>query len=331
MIFIAVTTPAIAQQNCAPLPASYSVLDLGTLGGSSSFAFAVNNSGAVTGESLIRGDSNDHAFLWTASAGMQDLGTLGGDYSVGAAINSLGNVAGDSDLPNGTTHAFLWTAPAGMQDLGSLAGPSGFSHAYGMEDHNRVAGTSETPTNTKGDAVVWSGPAINDLGSDKPYAYAINGRYQVAVTDVKNAFVWTPTGGFWTLDSRSGTSGSIPRAINNYGMLAGYDLDDIAGLPAAVVWNGIHIRGIGTLGGRTSTAYALSDNCQAVGVSELSDLLTQHAFIWTPQSGMLDLNTLLPANSGWELLSAYGINAKGQIVGQGITHSRYHAYILTPM
>lgn len=32
---------------------------------------------------------------------------------------------------------------------------------------------------------------------------------------------------------------------------------------------------------------------------------------------MLDLNTLLPPDSGWKLADAKGINNRGEIVGQG--------------
>ncbi len=62
-----------------------------------------------------------------------------------------------------------------------------------------------------------------------------------------------------------------------------------------------------------------------------------HAFLasLTPGAlgyGGLDLNSLLPANSGWILTSATGINDAGQIVGYGIDPSGvYSGYELTPV
>jgi probable HAF family extracellular repeat protein len=43
------------------------VVDLGTLGGTSSHAWAVNASGQVVGESRLSGDTMTHPFLWTAA------------------------------------------------------------------------------------------------------------------------------------------------------------------------------------------------------------------------------------------------------------------------
>jgi len=43
---------------------------------------------------------------------------------------------------------------------------------------------------------------------------------------------------------------------------------------------------------------------------------------------MVDLNSLLPANSGWTLTQASAINNEGQIVGYGIHNGATHAFLL---
>jgi probable HAF family extracellular repeat protein len=73
----------------------YAITDLGTLGGSESYALGINNSGLVVGNSNPAGDPNYHATLWSGSAAT-DLGTLGGTYGVGYAINSARQIAGTS-------------------------------------------------------------------------------------------------------------------------------------------------------------------------------------------------------------------------------------------
>jgi hypothetical protein len=45
---------------------------------------------------------------------------------------------------------------------------------------------------------------------------------------------------------------------------------------------------------------------------------------------MIDLQTRIPADSGWTLLAALGINERGQISGFGIHDGQYRAFLLTP-
>src|SRR4029450_5669696 len=79
--------------------------DLGTLGGSTSVANAVNNYGQVAGWSYTaRGQQ--HAFLWDPVNGMRDLGALGGTGSAAYGINDAGQVAGTAQNAAGTPRAF---------------------------------------------------------------------------------------------------------------------------------------------------------------------------------------------------------------------------------
>ena len=45
---------------------------------------------------------------------------------------------------------------------------------------------------------------------------------------------------------------------------------------------------------------------------------------------MVDLNTFLPPNSGWEIIVASGINSQGQIVGYGVFAGATRAFVMTP-
>jgi probable HAF family extracellular repeat protein len=86
------------------------MVDLGTLGGTFSGAFAVSDSGHVVGWSFIAGDAEGHVFSWTKQGGMVDLGTLGGFTSSNAyAVNASGQVVGHSATAGDTeVHATLW-------------------------------------------------------------------------------------------------------------------------------------------------------------------------------------------------------------------------------
>ena len=90
---------------------------------------------------------------------------------------------------------------------------------------------------------------------------------------------------------------------------------------------------IGTLDGNRSFAYDINDNGQIVGYSDVfapgtSDV---HAFLYDKTEGMLDLNNLIPSDSGWELYTAIAINSSGQIVGHGGIGDESRAYLLTPV
>ncbi|MBC7527544.1 MAG: hypothetical protein H7308_08335, partial [Chthonomonadaceae bacterium] len=60
-----------------------------------------------------------------------------------------------------------------------------------------------------------------------------------------------------------------------------------------------------------------------------SDTENPHAFI-VRGGRLVDLNTLIPAGSGWELIFATGVNDKGQVVGMGLHENRLRAFLLSP-
>lgn len=115
---------------------------LGTLGGRSSYAQALNDSGHIVGSST---DASGflHAFLYAGS--MRDLGTLGGTTSAAYGINSAGDAVGYSKDSNGTSRAFVWKNGT-LFDLNALVDPSsGWSleAAYGINDAGQIAGTGK--------------------------------------------------------------------------------------------------------------------------------------------------------------------------------------------
>src|SRR4051812_32226199 len=110
----AVAVPVVGAASSAT--AETVPLDLGTLGGPTSAAVAVNASGAVTGDSDTASGAV-HAFRWVGGT-MQDLGTLGGRDSHAVAMNTDGEVAGYAQTSSGQWRAVLWPAKGKVKNLG---------------------------------------------------------------------------------------------------------------------------------------------------------------------------------------------------------------------
>jgi probable HAF family extracellular repeat protein len=302
-----------AQAQDAIVAPTYTVKDLGTLGGPSSFALGINDAGQVVGYSSTS-EGVSHAFLYDlkASPKMQDLGTLGG-HSSASDINDAGQVVGSSDTSNCSVagcvtdyHAFLYerSATPQMQDLGTLGvgtlGGINNSVAFSINDAGQVVGGASTSSDSY-HAFLYersATPEMQDLGTlggDYSDAYGINDAGQVV-----------------------GVSASASSSSFNHAFLY-----ERSATP--------QMQDLGTLGGNTAEAHDINDAGQVVGVSTTSSG-SFHAFLHdrsaTPK--MQDLNSLIRPNSGWSLEEARAINQRGQIVGLGERNGHNHAFLLTP-
>ena len=167
------------------------MIDLGTLGGTSSSGAAINSRGKVTGTAETV-DGEMHAFLWTHGK-MTDLGILPGmPPSGGQAINQRGEVAGTSGMR--FARAFLWVRGelSGLRPLET----GDFSSATAINERGDVAGVSRV-NRFFVRATVWIDGLPVDLGTlggVQSAALAINNRGWVtgwSNTSTSNrAFLW---------------------------------------------------------------------------------------------------------------------------------------------
>ena len=317
---------------------SYTITDLGSLGGTASVPVEVNNHGEVVGYSYTANNAAGHAFLYSHGR-MTDLGTLGGEISGAMSINDRGAVVGLSNIAPGSKQvdAFLERggklkdlgpvtpafAEGGMVsintdgdisglsvggydalidrhgthiDLGSLAGLG--SVARGLNDSGQVVGLSPTA----------SLPAAN--GSSQP-------------TVIVHAFLYSH-GKIRDLGTLGGTD-SAANAVNAHGAVVGAsETANDAGNDAFLYSQG-RMTDLGTLGGRASVAAAINDKGAVVGGS-LTSTSAIHGFI-DLRGRMVDLNSLIPAESGFVITGAEDINDRGQIVAQGYETSSPTAHL----
>ena len=307
------------------------IIDLGTLSGDDySIANDINNSGQVVGDSMNGAVS--HAFLYSDGA-MIGLGSFpGANSSEASGINSSGQVVGYSG-----SFAFLYSNGA-MTDLGTVPGATN-SVATDINDSGEVVGLSSSQ-GEPAHAFLYRNGAMTDLnaliGDDYSNATGINNSGQVV------GFSATYSSGFLSLEDAFLYSGgaisdlaTLPdaidikaHAINNSGQVVGYvtasDHTD-----HAFLYSGGAMTDLGFLPGATdSTAGGINDFGQVVGESGSASTGDYHAFLYSEEMGMVDLNSFLPAHSGWVLTRATAINNNGQIVGVGDGPNGSHAFLL---
>jgi probable HAF family extracellular repeat protein len=119
------------------------MVDLGTLGGSQSFANSVNGASQIVGWADTA-SGRQHAFL-DQSGHMTDLGTLGGAQSEARSINLSGEIVGWADTAGGKQDAFIRTG-SNLVDIGRLLTDATSSVANDVDNNGDVVGTAQTAT-----------------------------------------------------------------------------------------------------------------------------------------------------------------------------------------
>ena len=272
------------------------------------------------------------AFLWRFGAGMTALPTLGGVNAAWGGINNVGQVAGyaenthkDPACPgkvavNGTGpqlfdfEAVVWGPKTGqIRQLSPLPGDT-VAMANSINDYGQVVGTSGTCANT------------------------VVGGFEAG----PHAVLWEPDGSVHDLGNFGGTvntailaNGTEAWTINNRGMITGQavlkgnaafhpflwtkqtGMIDLGVLPGDLVGAGLNMNSLGEIVGASVSAPGPSTG-------------DPRAFLWR-QGTMMDLNDLVPADSPLYLLTAFGINDEGDIVGFGVTDAGdIHGFLATP-
>lgn len=315
----------------------YVVIDLGTLGGDSSFAYGINDNGQVVGGAETSNGS-EHAFLYSNGV-MQDLGTVGGDYSCARGINDNGKIVGDSQFSHDSyTHAFLYSNGL-MQDLGGLGVSN--SSACDINNDGQTVGYSIMGYGYF-HAFLYSKGSLKDLGSllggEDNSACGINNNGQVVGsswvgnTRRSHAFLYS-NGSVQDLGKLRGGEESFAYQINNHGQVVGQSqFRPYSYACHAFLYANGKMRDLGTLGGENSFALGINDSEQVIGNSRLNrEPPGYHPFLYS-NGIMRDLNDLITPTSGWELKEAWAINNAGQIVGYGANPSgKTHAFLLNPL
>jgi len=233
-------------------------IDLGTLGGASSYSADINGSDVVVGWSDTKSGAT-HAFRWTASAGMTDLGALAGDSESRAVAIIDGSMAGGGQIlgvsgSEGNWTPVVWTASGSISRLPIPLIPNfSFGLPVGFNSHGDVVGWDAGGGGQHGWA--WSASdgkydlsANVDGGSNEGSAGGITGTGLVVLTtraftchqtaECWRTYTWSQTSGY----SSIGTPGSDPEAnvtglgVNEAGTIVGWSTQNGPSAPSAYRW-----------------------------------------------------------------------------------------------
>lgn len=318
---ISLTSPAYCD--------TYTITDLGVSLGTNSHASGINNQGQVVG--YWQDAAGAHAFLYN-SGSFSDLGSLGGTNHYALSINSAGQVVGFGESAEGVRGFFF--SDGAMQSLGALGGLS--SYAWGLNDLGQISGHVAFSNEVAGYIYDANGVTnLGTLGGNESYGFGVNNASLVVGAGLNqhqkmNAFLWN-AGALTNLNDMlpalSGWELQEARGINNTGSIVGWGLFD--GVEQAFLFKAGQVTGLGLLPECTNS-FALGINSldEVVGSGTRPDGVNQ-AFLWKDGS-LINLNSLLSVDSGWDLQEARGINDAQQIVGFGLINGEEHAFLMSP-
>lgn len=255
----------------------YTVTDLGQVSGVS-----LNDAGQVVG-TRERSSGGFAGFVWDAKQGFRELGTPGGPWVQPAAISSSGLVVGHTYGNGAPVRPFVWSESRGMRAI-DLPASALYGEAVGVNRQGTVL-------------------------------------LKVRSSTADSIYTWNESSGLQpvALGDEARGMGYFPTDINDQGSILGHHYSPVT--PFVRFSDGQQLE-LGTLDGSWAGPSDLNNHGWVVGTAGTNptevchDSLcwteeTPHAFVWNPETGLVDLDAGDPSAQSY----AHAINDAGTVVG----------------
>jgi probable HAF family extracellular repeat protein len=299
------------------------------------FPEAINDSGEVVGQTTTSAGDVPFSYQGGTLANLSSaLGTAAttssilGNGSV-LGINSSGELTGSLFVAQGKSDGYVYNGK--VTEFGPLPGFYTGIIADGINSSGVSVGLSEynDANGADGHAFEFNGGSLVDLGTLPSANYSA----ATGINDSGEVIGWSGEAVKPAAGSGKVTL-TLDQEIDVLGSGIGGVLISEPSLAFTVGHGFIYnsstkaMTDLGTLGGAFSAALAINDSGEIVGTS-LTSGGDYHAFVDTGTT-MVDLNSLLAADSGWTLISADGVNSNGDIIGMGEFNGNFEGFLLTP-
>lgn len=307
---------------------SYRVVPLGTnfSSGGNSYSYRMSDSGIFT-TGITRPDSNNvyRPFTFSRSTGFVELPSpFGFGYSWGQSINDSGKT-----LIAGGSRSYVYDRDTDTyQELPNIFGGT----SVGAQDinNNLIVGAARAGSGELR-AFLWNNGVFTDLTALYGITDALKINDAGDIMCVRNYEPCLISNGILHIISSSGNYGGDPNGMNNSGTVVGMSVDT-TGLARGFKYNGVSQVLPIVNGFNPAHPKDISDCDQIVGTGFTmppNAVFTRAFLMWNGQ--VTDLNSLIPANSGWVLEDAVDISrTSGRIIVNGKRNGEPRSAMLVP-
>lgn len=288
----------------------------------------VNNAGSVVSFGMLDDRPEVASVRWNSAASLPAIISNPIDVQFQAVdVDESGLVVGVARVGGSASRAATWRP----DDFGYLGGPKYGTYVSSVAASGRIAGMKVDGSTGARFAVIWNRGTISELvppGLHDTEARDIDSNGNAIVvgetnSQLEQSYLWH--------------EGSFSRVMIENNDAIAYCIADDGAILASKTGIGGADNGLYLV--RSSVASALPLPAD-VHITHIWGMNNSHQIIGTAQtdhdfpflldeSGFVDLNTMLPAGTPWQLYSATDINDHGAIVGMGLLDGVEHPFVLT--